>query len=396
MAKPKKKETNDLRGGLTHRVTLDPYDRTGAIGEAKAPPRAQQGLMGDAFKPRAKDVLSSRFILPPFSVLNTREGFWQDRKKQWIGIGIQSELGRGHTMDAAALNTGVGTGGGGMSKRVAANFKEAIPEGAGKNAVYRDKGRQLTRQSGKDIYLHAKGDDDETVLGGTSVFDPVLCELVYRWFSPPAGRVLDPFAGGSVRGVVAGELGLHYVGIDLSGRQLEANRKQAAEIGTLPRPTWLQGDSANLKQALLGPAAKVVPFDLLFSCPPYGNLEVYSDHPKDISNMLDDDFDDAYAGIIEQACGFLKDNAFAVFVVGDYRDKKGFFRNFPAKTIAMFEAAGLRLYNELILVTAIGSLPLRVQAGFNGSRKIGKTHQQCLVFAKGDPKEFVPAWGDVF
>src|SRR5688572_4612648 len=50
---------------------------------------------------------------------------------------------------------------------------------------------------------------------GTSIFDPVLCELIYRWFVPPGGLVLDPFAGGSVRGIVAAMLGRRYVGVEL-------------------------------------------------------------------------------------------------------------------------------------------------------------------------------------
>jgi len=39
--------------------------------------------------------------------------------------------------------------------------------------------------------------------GILSIFDPVACELSYRWFCPKEGEVLDPFAGGSVRGIVA-------------------------------------------------------------------------------------------------------------------------------------------------------------------------------------------------
>jgi hypothetical protein len=39
--------------------------------------------------------LSDRFMVPPFSVLNAREGWWQDRKRAWIALGIKSELGRG-------------------------------------------------------------------------------------------------------------------------------------------------------------------------------------------------------------------------------------------------------------------------------------------------------------
>jgi DNA modification methylase len=65
---------------------------------------------------------------------------------------------------------------------------------------------------------------------GTSIFDPVLCELAYRWFSPPAGLVLDPFAGGSVRGIVAAKLGRRYVGVDLSGRASRGERRAQAEI----------------------------------------------------------------------------------------------------------------------------------------------------------------------
>jgi hypothetical protein len=39
--------------------------------------------------------LRDQFILPPFSVLDTRVGWWQDRKRAWLALGIQSELGRG-------------------------------------------------------------------------------------------------------------------------------------------------------------------------------------------------------------------------------------------------------------------------------------------------------------
>ena len=42
-----------------------------------------------------KGNLSDRFLIPPFSVLNAREGWWQDRKRFWLSLGIKSELGRG-------------------------------------------------------------------------------------------------------------------------------------------------------------------------------------------------------------------------------------------------------------------------------------------------------------
>ena len=45
--------------------------------------------------------LSDRFMIPPFSVLNAREGWWQNRKRQWLALGIKSELGRGGGRNSA-------------------------------------------------------------------------------------------------------------------------------------------------------------------------------------------------------------------------------------------------------------------------------------------------------
>lgn len=42
--------------------------------------------------------LADRFGIPPFSVLNAREGWWQNRKRAWIAVGIKSELGRGESL----------------------------------------------------------------------------------------------------------------------------------------------------------------------------------------------------------------------------------------------------------------------------------------------------------
>jgi hypothetical protein len=43
--------------------------------------------------------LADRFLVPPFSVFDTKQGYWQDRKRAWINLGIKSELGRGGGFD---------------------------------------------------------------------------------------------------------------------------------------------------------------------------------------------------------------------------------------------------------------------------------------------------------
>jgi hypothetical protein len=233
-------------------------------------------------------------------------------------------------------------------------------------------------------------DGAERTITGTSIFDPVLCELAYRWFCPPGGLVLDPFAGGSVRGIVAAKCGRRYIGIDLSERQVAANRAQAKAICAGDEmPGWVVGDAA----ADLGKLYCAA--DFVFSCPPYGDLEVYSDNPADLSTMEPAAFMAAYQRIVAAAVGQLKADRFACFVVGDYRDKRGFYRNFPWETVAAFAAAGAGLYNEAILVTAAGSLPIRAGKQFASTRKLGKTHQNMLVFCKGDPRKATEACGPV-
>lgn len=66
-------------------------------------------LLGQEKEPRAPSVpLTERFGVVPFSVLNAREGWWQDRKRAWLAIGIRSEVGRGDNLlnmsDSVRLN----------------------------------------------------------------------------------------------------------------------------------------------------------------------------------------------------------------------------------------------------------------------------------------------------
>jgi DNA modification methylase len=239
-----------------------------------------------------------------------------------------------------------------------------------------------------DHYRVKEGTRETTEASGTSIFDPVLCELIYRWFCPKGGAVLDPFAGGSVRGIVAARLGLRYTGIDLSGRQIEENRKQATEICSDNQPAWILGDSRNVRDLAAGS------YDLIFSCPPYGDLEVYSDDQRDLSTLDYPDFLAAYREIIGNCARMLRPGRFAYFIVGDFRDRQGFYRNFISETIAAFEAAGARLYNEAVLVTAVGSLPIRIGKQFGRYRKLGKTHQNVLVFYNGEPKAIPGVLGE--
>ena len=64
-------------------------------------------LFGEECPPEKHgSILAESWEYPPFSVLNAREGWWQERKRSWLALGIKSELGRGggvNQEDQAAL-----------------------------------------------------------------------------------------------------------------------------------------------------------------------------------------------------------------------------------------------------------------------------------------------------
>lgn len=286
-------------------------------------------LFGEPIRKKASGPVAERFTFPPFTVLDARAGEWQSRKKAWLRMGIRGEVGR----NAKAYNC--------------------------------------------HDWMNEKGGGQRGEGDGVSIFDPVICEIAYRWFCPPGGQVVDPFAGGSVRGIVAGCLGLNYWGCDLRQEQIDANEEQADKISPAVRPAWVCGDSMETLEA--APAA-----DFVLSCPPYGDLEQYSNDPKDLSNMEWHTFVAAYKRIILRTVKAMKPDTFACFIVGDFRDKQGFYRNFVSHTIDGFEQSKARLYNEAVLVTPVGSAPMRVTKQFESGRKMVKTHQNVLIFCKGD------------
>jgi len=53
----------------------------------------------------ARKTLAERFGVPPFSVLDARQGYWQDRKRGWLALGIRGELGRGENLSGMSEST---------------------------------------------------------------------------------------------------------------------------------------------------------------------------------------------------------------------------------------------------------------------------------------------------
>lgn len=276
--------------------------------------------------------LSDKFIAPPFTILDTRQGYWRERKAMW-------------------------------RERIA-DFGES---------------REGTLADGETNCM-------ATINNGVSLLDPVMAEIVCRWFGIEGGTAFDCFAGDTVFGYVAATLGMSFTGIELREEQAQLNNERVEGMSA----RYICDDGQNVGKHIAAASQ-----DLLFSCPPYYDLEVYSNKPNDASNQPTYE---AFLGILENAfasaIGCLKENRFAVVVVGDIRNKEGFYYDFVGDIKRMFNAHGMPLYNECIIVEPIGTLPQRVQR-YMRNRKVGKCHQNVLVFYKGDVKAIPTTFNEI-
>lgn len=281
--------------------------------------------------------LSEDFVAPPLSVLNRRAGDWQKRKKMW---------------------------------------REQI----------KDTGE--SRGKAKESFsVGSKYDGYASV----SLLDPVLREIIVKWFSPKSengNKCYDCFAGDTVFGYVARSLGKEFTGIELREEQVLFNNSRAKESGI--NAHYICDDGRNILSHISAESQ-----DLLFSCPPYYDLEVYSDKPNDASNQ--DSYEEFYSILNEafkNAIKCLKENRFRVVVASDVRSEKGGYYDFISDIKKTFISSGCMLYNELILLDPIGTAALRARNSFK-TRKITRTHQEILVFFKGDPKKIKEIFGEV-
>lgn len=285
--------------------------------------------------------LADDFLIMPASILNTRDAKWQARKRAWNDL-IGDE---------------------GESRTGTLGFSELITSKYGKRG-----------------------------LSNVSILDATLAEIINKWFLPteiPAGEKLktcDPFAGDSVFGYVSGYLGAEFTGIELRQEQADLNNMRGEPVGA----HYICDDGQNIAQHLPKESQ-----DLVFSCPPYFDLEKYSDDPKDASNQKDyEQFMEILSNALSGACRCLKNNRFAVIVMSNVRNHtNGGYYDICGDICRIMQGAGMILYNEFILVNSIGTGAMRTRGNMK-TRKNVRCHQEVLVFYKGEnpqrdiPKEF--------
>jgi len=290
--------------------------------------RKAQGKTQKIYDPHP---LYDQFGGKPFSVFDSQEEKWIEREKTWHSLGVEG----GHNEQ---LNNSQPTFG---------SFKSV------------------------------------------SGFSPTLAEIGYRWFAPTS-------AGEGTKGLVAGCLGHRYTGCERRLEQIARNYMDADEVAKrflmahgreMLRPNWIHCNSANLNEDL--PPSQM--FDLVWTSPPYYDLERYSDSEEDGSAFKTyEQFLSWYEDIFRQAVSRLKMNRFLVIKVTEIRDEIGWCRDFVGYNTSLFKRLGLNLCNHAIFVTCDGSAGRRVANQFLNYRKLVRTHQHVLFFYNGDDPKRIP------
>ena len=282
----------------------------------------------------AHNALAEKFLIPPFDVFDAKNKRWLERKKQW-------------------------------------------------NTLIKD--RAQARENSK-VYTNIEYSNMDSP--EVSILDAVLAEIINLWFTPHKGcKTFDCFAGDTVFGYVSSYLGNEFTGIELRQEQADFNNAQTQGL----KAKYICDDGQNVA-VHIEPESQ----DLLFSCPPYFDLEVYSDLENDASNQDSyEDFLKILDNAFSNAVKCLKNNRFAVITVGDVRNKKtGEYYNFPNDIINIFTRNGLKLYNNIKLLTPIGTAQIRA-GKYMKNRKTAHIYQDVLVFYKGDTSKIKENFGDV-
>jgi len=242
--------------------------------------------------------------------------------------------------------------------------------------------RRLTGETGHSGARNEtfRVDHDSVYTSTHSVFPAPLMEMIIARYAGPVGsHILDAFAGGPPRGLVSAIMGHRYTGFEIRQAQIDENVETLKRMH-LSGANYILSDGRFLDTDLV--------FDCAITCPPYFDLEQYSEDPCDLSNLGSyADFNAAMWLSANAHFERLKPGAFACIVVGLFRDKKtGELIDFPADTVANFKEAGFIYWQHIILSKNFASAAVRAANAWKGKKLIPR-FENLLIFRKPDEQK---------
>jgi len=206
-----------------------------------------------------------------------------------------------------------------------------------------------------------------------SIFNPHLAQMILSAYCPSGANIYDPFGGGGTRGFIATAMGHNYTGIEIRQEEVERIKKQQEKL-----KYWFNIICCDSRFYKIEEES----FDFSYTCPPYFNLEVYSDMEGDMSHA--DDYNE-FLTMLEESVKItykgLRKGSLSVWVVGNFRDKTGGLVHFNGDLVRIGQRAGFKLHDELVFWGAAGVAASR-SGQFVANRKSVRVHEYLVIFKK--------------
>ena len=209
--------------------------------------------------------------------------------------------------------------------------------------------------------------------GKVSIFNPNLCQMILSAYCCKNSTIYDPFAGGGTRAVISSMMGHKYYGVEIRDEEVKRInvRKEKLNLDFVVK----KGDAVNKN-------FENINFNFSITCPPYYDLEQYSELENDLSNQKSyNDFLGLLLKSMKRVYDALQEDSLSVWVVGNFRNKFGALEHFNGDIIRLSKEVGFVLLDEIIFEGA-SKVALTRCSKFEKNRKSVRMHEYIIIFKK--------------
>jgi DNA modification methylase len=220
--------------------------------------------------------------------------------------------------------------------------------------------KDLSKTYGEQQAENKEKYNDEFSLSGTgarhgalSRFPQDVCQFLIKFYSKENELVLDPFSGHNSRFESCYRLNRNYIGFDISHQFMQWNYQIREELyeenkrRLIPLKSTInlnEMDSRKLLEVVQKESA-----DFCMTSPPFYDIEYYGDEPAQLGKCKTyDEFINELGQTVKACYEALKPGKFIAWEVNDFR-RSGTFHVYHADTIKIFEAAGFKMHDVIIV-----------------------------------------------
>lgn len=243
-----------------------------------------------------------------------------------------------------------------------------------------------------DIGMKSKASLSGTAIRA-SIYIPDQVEFILKYYSRENDLILDPFSGRASRSQMCLKNKRRYVGYDTDPETIRLNEQLSERNGFKKENyTFHCGDGTELEHYKNDKDM----FDMILSCPPYYNSEIYSGSTGDLSHMSVDDFDSRIDEMFKHLYRLIKPSKYEndeldsenkapihliAMTVGSKRDGKNGIIDMDYMFQTSARKSGLVLWDKLITINRSPFGAFTFRRNYKKSF-VNKVHETTLFWAK--------------